>query len=32
MKKNQKRSNLGKLVLTCKNYQDLRRQVQEYQG
>ena len=29
MKKNQKRSNLGKLVLTCKNYQDLRRQVQD---
>ena len=28
MKKNQKRSNLGKLVLTCKNYQDLRRQLQ----
>ena len=29
MKKNQKRSNLGRLVLTCKNYQDLRRQVQD---
>ena len=29
MKKNQKRSNLGKLVLTCKNYQDLRRQLQD---
>ena len=29
MKKNQKRSNLGRLVLTCKNYEDLRRQVQD---
>ena len=29
MKKNQKRSNLGRLVLTCENYQDLRRQVQD---
>ena len=28
MKKNQRRSNLGKLVLTCKNYQDFQRQLQ----
>ena len=29
MKKNQKKSNLGRLVLTCKNFQDLQRQVQD---
>ena len=29
MKKNQKKSNLGKLVLTCENLQDLHRQLQD---
>ncbi len=29
MKKNQKKSNLGRLVLTCTDFEDLRRQVQD---
>ena len=29
MKKKQKRSNLGRLVLTCESYQDLHRQLQD---